>query len=435
MGKRVVALLFAFLGVLAGLLLSGFGLIGAIGGTHSAEQFIGSTALFPLGIMLLELGLVVAWLAWRGTASPLVKLPPWWVAAIVFLVAVLAGWGALHSGLWWLFLPFATVAVSAPVAAVGRLGLPWSGARPTVRRLLPPFAWGALVTPLVAILLQLLATLGALAAAAFGFALSGQDNVAVLTQIVRRLQGRTLTDTQTEALIRLVVQQPLVLLIGAFVLVFVGPVTEELGKFGATLLFARTRADQPGRDTTLTVFLIGLAAGLGFAITENIFYAAQAGVSGWLGLIFTRAVTPLMHGTASALFALGWARQRRAPGSWALLRGAALAIGLHGAWNLCAGLLMVALLFAGTGGVAAGVAIVLAVVAILGLLALGATSWLTLLRLRRTLAAEAEEVPPAPGTGNMMPGESPVFISSFAPTVNAPLSRERQGYPAELRHN
>ncbi|HEY8602237.1 MAG TPA: PrsW family glutamic-type intramembrane protease, partial [Thermomicrobiales bacterium] len=269
------------------------------------------------------------------------------------------------------------------------------------------------------------------AAAAFGYSLGGQQRLNILLDTARRLQGRTLTDEQTAALTQIVVKQPIVLLVGAFILVFIGPVTEELGKFGAALLFGRTRADHPERDSTLTIFLIGLASGLGFAATENIFYAAQAGSTGWTALIFTRAVTPIMHGTASALFALGWAQQRRNPQGWGLLRGAALTIGLHGVWNLCAGMLIVSLLFSGSRGTAAGLAVLLTILVFATLAALAIGSIVTLLRLRRTLAIEANEEVSAPASSPVaLPAASggafaavPVPVTVSPPGISAPTPR------------
>lgn len=420
MVARIGTLLLGALGALLGLVLVGVGLVGAIGGTRSAEQFIGSASAFPLGILLLELGLAAAWFAWlraRGmTARPL-TLPPWWACAVAFLLAVLVGWGALRVGWWWAFLIAATVATFAPVVATGRLGLPWGAGRPGWGRVLPAFAWGALVTPVVAIILQSFAAIGAFAAAAFGLSVGDQRSLQILLRITRQLQGRTLTDDQTAALLRFVVAQPLILLVGGFVLVFAGPVTEELGKFGAALLFSRTRPDRPDRDSTLTIFLIGLASGLGFAATENIFYAAQAGPTGWTGLIFTRAVTPIMHGTAAALFALGWAWQRRDPGGWGLLKGAALAIGLHGTWNFCAGLLIVAGLFTGARGTAAGLAVLLLLLALATLIALALGSLVTLLRLRRSLAAEAEA---ALAAAPAQPGAPPTHTELILAAVPQP---------------
>jgi hypothetical protein len=426
---RIVAFLFGIVGTILGLLLVGVGLVNAIGGGKTPEAFLASASAVPLGVLLLGLGLATVWLGWRaarGRAALAATLPPWWASALAFVVAVGGGWGALRLGQWWLFLPFATLAVFAPVAVTGRLGLPQGGERPGWTRLLPAFAWGAIATPLLAIIVELLAAVGAIVAAVGGFMLRGQPYLDILTNTWRHLQGRTLTDAQTEALLRLVVRQPIVLLVGGFVLVFAGPVAEELCKFGATLLFSRTRADRAARDSTLTVFLIGLAAGLGFAVTENIFYAAQAGAGGWTALILTRAVTPLMHGTASALFALGWAQQRRAPQGWSLLRGSLLAMGLHGAWNLCGGLLIVAALFVGTRGTAAGLAVLLILLAFGTLLGLTVASLVTLLRLRRTLVAEAEadRSNPAAAGADMGPGggEPGAARATWAPVEYVPVA-------------
>lgn len=418
MFARIVTLLLGLLGSLLGLVLIGFGLIGAIGGARNAEQFIGSASTFPLGVLLLELGLAAAWFAWlraRGMTARALTLPPWWACAAAFLVAVLLGWWTLRLGWWWAFLPVATLAIFAPIVATGRLGLPWGDSRPSWGRVLPAFAWGALVTPALAITLQLIGAIGAVGAAVLGYSLGDQRSLDTLLNVVRHLQGRTLTDGQTAALTQIVAKQPIVLLVGAFILVFIGPVTEELGKFGAVLLFGRTGAGRPNHDSTLTIFLIGLASGLGFAATENIFYAAQAGSTGWTGLIFTRAVTPIMHGTATALFALGWAQQRRNPQGWGLLRGAALAIGLHGVWNLCAGMLIVSLLFISSRGAAAGLAVLLTILVFSTLVALAIGSIATLLRLRRTLAAEAAAEVSDAASSLAVPFAPPAALFSAAP--------------------
>ena len=196
-------------------------------------------------------------------------------------------------------------------------------------------------------------------------------------------------------------RQPAILLWLGFVVVFAGPVTEELCKFLAVVLFGRARAGgRARRDSVLTIVLIGLASGLGFATLENIFYAAQAGPSGWAALTLFRGATPLMHGTASALFALGWARQLRNPRGWALAGGAAGAMALHAAWNLCAvGLVAAGALESSGADAARGLAAV-ALIVVFGLLALLALVSVALLvwlgrRLGREARAEDEAPPPA----------------------------------------
>ncbi len=405
MAARIFTLLFGGLGALVGLVLVGVALAGAVSGNQSLDRFIGVTSAFPLGVLLLELGLAACWIAWlqaKGLVSRAVSLPPWWLSAAIFLLAVLAGWGALKVGWWWAFVFVATIAVFAPIVATGRLGLPREQ-RPGWSRIVPAFAWGALVTPVIAIFVQLVGAVAAAMAAIAGVSLNNQAALQDFQRIAQHLQGRTISDEQTAGLMRLVVTQPLVLLVAGFVLVFIGPVSEELIKGAAAVLFSRTKQDDPQRDSTLTIFLIGLAAGLGFATTENIFYAAQGGPDAWTGMIFVRAVTPIMHGTATALFALGWAWQRQNPQGWGLLKGIGLALALHMLWNFCAGILMIGTVFVGDRGTTAGLAFLLLVLCLAALAVLALSSVGVLLRLRRYLAQQVRETtdrgpldPPAP---------------------------------------
>jgi hypothetical protein len=393
--KRFGIILLGLILTLGGLALAGLGLLGAFGDGLTEERFLAGTAAIPFGVMLFEVGLATIWLtirAMRGGPSRPVALPPWWASALIFGAAVGGGWLALRYDLWWLFFPLATVAVFAPIAAAGRLGLPSSAARPGWGRLLAAFCWGALVTPALAIAVQILAVIGAVGAAVFGVYLSGQGNLQLIIDTwTYYLQGRTLDDAQSVELLQFVLRQPLVLAVGGAILVLAAPISEELFKFVAAPLFGRTRT-QPGGppvDSTLTIFLIGLASGLGFAATENIFYVAQAGEQGWLTMALVRSATPIMHGAATAIFALGWARQFQRPQGRALLWGALGSFSLHGFWNLCAGLVLVAGLFATAQGAVpalAGLLLVIALGALGGLLIL---SIVVLLRQRRTLANEA----------------------------------------------
>lgn len=397
--KRLGGIFFcAIILSLAGLAAIAAGLVGAFGGATREGRFLTGAVAIPFGFMLLELGLGGGWLAARarrGAAAP-ATLPPWWGSALAFAAAVLGGWLALRFGQWWAFFPLATVAVFAPVAAAGRLGLPGRGLRPGWGRLIAAFAWGALVTPALAIALELLAVVGVGLVAFFGLSASGQRNLDLLGNTWRfYLQGRSLDADQQVALLQFAVRQPIVLLAGATILVFVAPATEELGKFGGVLLLGRRHvASGPGENRPLTVFLIGLASGLGFAATENIFYVAQAGEAGWATMTLVRAATPLMHGTASALFALGWARQGERPQGWALLWGALGSLGLHAAWNFSAGLTIVGGVFAAGSSGATALAGLLVVLALACLGGLAILSIIILLRQRRALARPATEAAP-----------------------------------------
>ncbi len=414
MATRIIALILGILAALGGLATAALGAVGAIASDREADRFTLGASLIPSGVLVLAIGAALAWLAARamqGQESRPVALPPWWASLALVGVALGAGWAALWADLWWLFFPLATVAVLAPIAAVGALALPRRAPRPSWRRIVPAFAWGALVTPILAIALEVLAVLGAVIAAGLGLALAGQDALDTLARTVERLQGRALTEAQTQALLQVLLRQPLVLALGVFTLSFVAPVAEEFGKFGAVLLFARgrPRAGAPAGgartpDSALTVFLIGLASGLGFAAIENVFYATQSGAEGWAGAAALRAATPVMHGTASALFALGWARQGRDPRGWGLVRGALAATALHGAWNFLAGAVaVVALLAPGGGGISPAALLTVPIVGVLVLL--GLFSARTLFRLGRALGREAkrEEAEEAAGPRDFTP--------------------------------
>jgi hypothetical protein len=423
--KRIGALILGSLAAIIGLASVATGLARAFVVGPPGDHFvIGATAI-PYGILLFELGLALVWFIGRrgqGDSERAATLPPWWASALIFVAAVGGGWLALRFDQWWAFFPLATVAVFVPIAAAGRLGLPRVGWRPGWGRLLAAFAWGAIITPLLAIVLQLIAIVGVVFAAIFGLALGGEENLRLLTTTWDRyLEGRTLTGAQEMALLQWVLRQPLVLLMGASIFVIAAPATEELLKFAAVPLFgrARSRPAGPPADPPLTLFLLGLASGLGFAATENVLYVGQAGEGGWVVMAIVRGVTPLMHGTATALFALGYARQAQHPRGWALLWGALAALGLHAAWNLCAGLLLVASAFAEGTNAPTGLAILLLVLslAVLGGLLLLCVG--ILLRQRRSLALSAAEGAAPPG-GPGAPVSPPTIPGGFVPAPVAP---------------
>ena len=146
--------------------------------------------------------------------------------------------------------------------------------------------------------------------------------------------GRHGTDSSRSAPIVYVdreTQQPVVLAVGAFVLVFAGPVTEELGKFGAVLLFGRTRAGAAPLST-LTIVLIGLAAVLSDPALVMGEYARLR------ALLVLPLVTTGLTGGALVCTVLVW--RRREWGLPARLHYTAVALGAVGftwflaSWNL-----------------------------------------------------------------------------------------------------
>jgi protease PrsW len=113
---------------------------------------------------------------------------------------------------------------------------------------------------------------------------------------------------------------------------YVGPVTEELLK--GLVIVALIRLHRIGFLVDAAIF--GFAVGSGFAVIENLYYLEQvpdAGMGTWIVRGFGTAI---MHGGATAIFAVmslaSLERTQRA-NLWSFLPGFALAVGLHGAYN------------------------------------------------------------------------------------------------------
>ncbi|MEZ4862430.1 MAG: PrsW family intramembrane metalloprotease [Caldilineaceae bacterium] len=125
------------------------------------------------------------------------------------------------------------------------------------------------------------------------------------------------------------------------VVTLVAPIVEEVFKSLLLIYFVR----QPEFTYFVDGAIYGFAAGIAFAVVENLLYLSQtpptAATGENLALAVTRAFsTSLMHGSASALVgvALGRFRFGRGPGAlWArfgaLLLGWGAAMGLHLAFN------------------------------------------------------------------------------------------------------
>jgi RsiW-degrading membrane proteinase PrsW (M82 family) len=113
---------------------------------------------------------------------------------------------------------------------------------------------------------------------------------------------------------------------------YVAPLSEEILK--GLVIVALVRAHRVGFLVDAAIF--GFAVGTGFALVENLYYLHQTPDAG-LGIWIVRGFgTAIMHGGATALFAvLGLARVEQA-GSASLrayLPGFAIAVVLHSAFN------------------------------------------------------------------------------------------------------
>ena len=108
------------------------------------------------------------------------------------------------------------------------------------------------------------------------------------------------------------------------------PIPEEFAKAIGLPIFGRQRIQSEKQ-----AFMIGLWAGAGFAILENMLYEGlYAQWSGWTwgGVTLLRGLGSILHPLCTGLVALGWYRARERGWGYALkMYGAS--VGLHTLWN------------------------------------------------------------------------------------------------------
>jgi RsiW-degrading membrane proteinase PrsW (M82 family) len=124
-----------------------------------------------------------------------------------------------------------------------------------------------------------------------------------------------------------------------FGLALVAPLAEEFTKPLVVLpLLAGTETHPASRlESRRDVFLLGAAAGAGFAALENVIYALVGGRY-WGGILVVRALGAAVHPLGAGLTALAWhavlkrdRASRKKPGFWIGCVG--LAVGQHALWN------------------------------------------------------------------------------------------------------
>jgi RsiW-degrading membrane proteinase PrsW (M82 family) len=114
---------------------------------------------------------------------------------------------------------------------------------------------------------------------------------------------------------------------------FVGPLIEELLKAAVVVVLLRTNRI----GFLVDAAILGFAVGAGFAVVENVWYqqlVRDAGIGTWIVRGFGTAI---MHGGATAIFAVMalamHERKPQAPVLVAFAPGYALAVALHAAFN------------------------------------------------------------------------------------------------------
>lgn len=194
-------------------------------------------------------------------------------------------------------------------------------------------AWGGLGGIGLGFLFEGLFILGVIVVGVIAFSLFATlqpDWATGLQDLAEQMQRGAFADP---AALERLLSPAVVLGVLLFASVFV-PLVEELAKSLAVPLVAATGR----RLTRLDGFLLGVAAGAGFALVEGMLNGTLglSAPSGWAGTMLTRAGAAGMHCLASGLFGLGWQavlRERRIGRGLGL---AAASMTLHGLWNAAA---------------------------------------------------------------------------------------------------
>lgn len=207
----------------------------------------------------------------------------------------------------------------------------------SMRSMLAQFSWGGLVTIALAVVFELVIGIVLLVVAVIALTLVlGAERIRELGTAFQSGAG------DPERLMEIIAREPIALVIGAVaalvMFVLVVPLLEEILKAtGPAILMARrVRANGISKSEAL---LWGLAAGAGYAFTENMFNAQGAvanseGVVGfWAAAMLLRAGTSLLHMIATATVAVGWYQALIDKKTKRLLWLVAASTAAHAAWN------------------------------------------------------------------------------------------------------
>lgn len=225
--------------------------------------------------------------ALKGKPSRRLSLPPLWGMVGGFVLALVTGLGLWQvEGLAPLLAPWFIVAAAAlpPLAA-----LVWAAnKRPgwlTWRRAGVAFSGGATVSVILAIILEILAPLSII----WLLLDLGDPVLDALEGLVDLLAGGEVARALSSS----------GFLLALFELAVVAPLAEEFAK--SLVVLPLLRGTKSRRD----VFLLGAAAGAGFAAVENVIYALVGGRY-WGGILLVRALGAAVHPLGTGLMALAW---------------------------------------------------------------------------------------------------------------------------------
>jgi RsiW-degrading membrane proteinase PrsW (M82 family) len=135
------------------------------------------------------------------------------------------------------------------------------------------------------------------------------------------------TATTSELLLQ-ILRNPTFIMTAFVAIAIVAPMIEEaLKPIGLRLMRGAIRRPIDG-------LLLGMVAGLGFGIVESTLYLGD--LSGWLLSGWLRLSTLVLHGIATSIVGLAYARSRQSGRRRDLLLGYVRAVLLHGVWNTVA---------------------------------------------------------------------------------------------------
>jgi hypothetical protein len=335
----------ALLALLAGLLVAGGGVLAGASfaalnvrgaGTAGLQGSVLAGSLLILGLIY---GLSLAWAGWRAyhdaPAHPF-HLPGWGWLLLATLTTIGLGQLALRStgaaqGLLPLIHVAAAVLPGLAILSLAAAGAARYDATVPRRSIVAGYAWGGAAATLIAITLQLVVVLTVAVAAGVWLQMTNSEVLDALGAWARDQAGRQTPDLEP---LMPWLRSPLVLLGAVGFVSGVAPVVEEFAKTLIVPLVAWHRR----RLTRLEAFLLGVAAGAGFAAFEGVFYGlvGLATPAAWGVLMLTRGSTAAIHGLSSGLAGLGWQAivvERR----WLSgLLWFALGPLLHGLWNAAA---------------------------------------------------------------------------------------------------
>jgi len=263
----------------------------------------------------------------RGQSSRPARLPPTGVLILLFFPLLGLGSLAAQAGplTAWVLPPLHVLAALLPAAIIFAFAAPRLGPM-TWRETVGQMAYGSLVAPLVALVIEAIAGAVIVAAVLGGLWLVPEGR-AWLEVLAVRAQQPAWLDDPTNA--RALATSPPVLLILGLILIVVTPMTEEFLKALGVLLLVGQKPSQA------RAWLWGLTGGLGFAWAESLFNAGAV-TAAWGLAMLLRAGATIMHACGAGLMGLGWraAWVERRPVR--LILAYLVSVGLHATWNVIA---------------------------------------------------------------------------------------------------